>query len=397
MTIAECRLRILGLSLNDWSDQWTNRQHLLSRLGRTNTVLYSRGGWFNWDIRSDEWRQTPFAGEVTHSDNVWLDKCPHYLVRLPRFPSLETRTLALIARRWNNWLTRRGTGSRVLLLFHPQLFPYVRFVQRDILAYHAYDLFQHTPGWNERNEKLEISLLQTADIVTASSDAIADALQKKIPREIRVLPNGVDLLDFEQSSNDSRIVPADLDTIPRPRLGYVGSLAFTVDFELVAALADLRPHWNFVFIGASIGKFNADTEAAFSKCRALPNVHFLGQKHVREVAHYSMNMDVNLMLYRISSGIWTQAGYPLKLHEYLAAGKPIVSADLPSVRPFSGVVRIASGVSDWISAIQEAIATGGHSTEKERRAIAAQNTWDARVATMQTWLREHLEQNEIKK
>ena len=391
MAIEQRRLRILALSLNDWSDQWTNRQHLLSRLAHDNTVLHSKGGWFSWEMQSEAWHQAPFAGEITQANDVFLDRCPQYLVRYPRYPRMERYVLHLIARRWNKWLSHHGQGRRVLLVFHPDLFPYVQHISRDVLVYHAYDLFRHTPGWNERREMLETRLLQTADIVTASSSIIAETLQKKISKVVRVLPNGVDMRDFDPTARNAGIVPADLTGISRPRLGYVGSLVFTVDFELVAALANQKPNWNFVFIGAKAGKFDASAEAAFTKCLALTNIHFLGQKNVHEVASYTMNMDVNLMLYRISDGIWTQAGYPLKLHEYLASGKPVVSADLPSVRPFTNVVRIASSVSDWLNAIQEAIASGGTSTAEERQAVAAQNTWDVRVKTLQAWIREHLE------
>lgn len=382
--------RILALSLNDWSDQWTNRQHLLSRLAKNNTVLHSKGGWFSWDIQTRAWRQSPLTGKITQTTNVFLDCAPQYLVRFPRYPRIDRQALQFIARRWNKWLSRQGKGPRVLLIFHPDLFPYVQYIPRDILVYHAYDLFQHTPGWNEQRDTLETHLLQTADIATASSSIIAEALEKKTSRKVRVLPNGVDMHDFNREARDAGIVPTDLGAIAQPRLGYVGSLVFTVDFELVEALASRKPNWNFVFIGARAGKFDAISKAAFSKCQALPNIHFLGQKDVREVAAYSMNMDVNLMLYRISDGIWTQAGYPLKLHEYLAAGKPVVSSDLPSVRPFTNVVRIASGISDWLNAVEEAISSGGTGTIEERRATAAKNTWDVRVKTLQTWISEYL-------
>lgn len=385
-------LRILALSLNDWSDQWTNRQHLLSRLARENTVLHSKGGWFSWDLRSSAWRASPFSGQVTRANDVYLDQCPRYWVRFARFPKLEKLALSRIACRWNQWLAQHGNGPRALVVFHPDLFPYVPYIKRDILVYHAYDLFEHTPGWNARRQQLQIELLQHADLVTASSSAIAEGLQKLVARDIRVLPNGVDILDYDLSVNGIAREPEDLRAIAHPRLGYVGSLVFTVDFELVAILASRHPQWHFIFVGAKGGKPDERLVAALNRCQALPNVHFLGRKHIREVAAYSMNMDANLMLYRISDGVWTQAGYPLKLHEYLAAGKPVISADLPAVRAFAHVVRIASNPSDWENAIREALESGGTATLAERRAVAAQNTWDMRVNTLHKWICERLDQ-----
>lgn len=397
MTTADKReLRILALSLNDWSDQWTNRQHLLSRLARENTVIHSKGGWFSWDLRSSAWRASPLSGQVTRADDVYLDQCPRYWVRFAKFPKLEQLALSRIGQRWNHWLANHGRGPRALVVFHPDLFPYVPHVKRDILVYHAYDLFEHTPGWNNRRQQLQIELLRHADLVTASSSAIAENLQALVAREIRVLPNGVDILDYHLPPNGITREPEDLRTIAHPRLGYVGSLVFTVDFELVAALASRHPQWHFVFVGEKGGKLDQRLEASFNRCQDLPNVYFLGRKHIREVAAYSMNMDVNLMLYRISDAMWTQAGYPLKLHEYLAAGKPVISADLSTVRAFDHVVRIAFDIGDWENAIREALEFGGTGTPTERRAIAAQNTWDMRVKTLRTWIWEHLDRAERK-
>jgi len=56
------------------------------------------------------------------------------------------------------------------------------------------------------------------------------------------------------------------------------------------------------------------------------------------------------MCYRTDG--WAYYGYPLKLHEYLAGGKPVVGSDLPSIRVFSGVISIASTVEEWQSAIE---------------------------------------------
>jgi glycosyltransferase involved in cell wall biosynthesis len=158
-------------------------------------------------------------------------------------------------------------------------------------------------------------------------------------------------------------------------------------------LAQARPAWNFVFVGGipkGVDR-NERGEKELELCRKCPNVHFLGEKHRTEVPAYLSNMDVNLMLYRLSNETWIKAVYPLKLHEYLAVGKPIVSADLPAVREFSDVVRIATGFAEWQQAIEDALHAGGTGTESERRAIAAQNTWDARAAMLDQWLTQLLE------
>ena len=77
---------ILALAPQVWHEQWVNRQQLLSRIGRHHAVLYSTGGWFLWDRTADEWRGAAFSGRMEHTDNVWVDESPRYLMRWPKCP-----------------------------------------------------------------------------------------------------------------------------------------------------------------------------------------------------------------------------------------------------------------------------------------------------------------------
>jgi len=387
-------MRIIGLAPNAWHGQWVNRQQLLSRLGLKHRVLYSTGAWSIWDRQSIDWRRAKPLGHLHRADNVAIEEAPKFLLRWPRFPRLDQFAIRAHARRLLRHFDRAEAPPLLTLLFHPWFFPYARFLRSDLLVYHVYDLLEAAPGWDAHQEALEVALLREADLVTAVSETIAARLREKVAREIRILPNGVDLAAFDVRGTATQTIPQDLARIPRPRLGYVGSLHFQIDYGLVAMLAQARPEWNFVFVGGSPGGTDRDerAEKELKLCRSCPNVHFLGEKHRSEVPAYVSNMDVNLMLYRLSSETWIKAIYPLKLHEYLAVGKPVVSADIPAVREFSAVVRIAAGFTAWLQAIEEALHSGGIGTETERRAVAAQNSWDARAATMDKWFTQLLEE-----
>jgi glycosyltransferase involved in cell wall biosynthesis len=381
-------MRIIGLAPNKWHGQWVNRQQLLSRLGLKHCVLYSTGAWSVWDRDSVEWRESKPLGTVDHVDNVAIEEAPKFLLRWPKWPRFDHLVIRAHARRLRRQLDRGKTSPLVTLVFHPRFFPYAKFLKSDLLIYHAYDLFERTPNWDADLDALEVALLREADLVTTVSETIAERLREKVVREIRVLPNGVDLEAFHVAGRGTTTIPQDLGRIPRPRLGYVGSLHFEIDYGLVAMLAQARPKWSFVFVGGIPKGVDRDErgEKELEQCRKCPNVHFLGEKHRNEVPAYLSNMDVNLMLYRMSNETWIRAVYPLKLHEYLAVGKPIVSADIPSVREFSSVVRIAAGFAEWQQAIEDALDSRGAGTESERRVVAAQNTWDARVAMLEEWI-----------
>ena len=377
--------RLLVLAPNPWVGQWVNRQQLFSRLGRQYAVLYSTGGWFTWDLRDTDWQQSTWAGRCTRVDNVWVDESPRCLLRSPRFGIWDSLMLQLQVRRWRRLLRGMGSGPLIAHVFHPSFLPYVKWLGADRLVYHAYDLYHHTPGWTAELEAAERVLLELADLVIASSDPIALALRAKVEREVRVLPNGADIDAFTRAAALGQ-PPADLACIPHPRLGWVGSLHPQVDYGLVAQLAARRADWHFVLVGNIVPVADVRAEAEIAACRTLSNVHFLGAKPVGEVANYLVHMDANLMFYRVDERSWINAGYPLKLHEYLAAGHPVVSADLPTVRPFSHVVQIAKGADGWAQAIQDALTEGGCGSSQGRMLVAAENSWDKRVETLRDWL-----------
>ena len=378
---------LLVMAPNSWLGQWVNRQQLFSRLGRIHHVVYATNGWFTWDRGSTSWLEAPWLGSFAQHDNVWVDVSPRLLMRTPRVPLMDQVVLRLQVWRWRRFLRQRGSGPFVAYIFHPMFLPYVDLLGANHVVYHAYDLYDHTPGWNSQLEQAELKLLRTADMVIAASDQIADALRSKVAREIRVLPNGADVEAFGWALGASSPEPADLAEIPHPRLGWVGSLHPQVNYGLIADIARRRPDWHFVLVGQVVAHTDAQSDAERTDCASLSNVHFLGKKPIDDIPSYVANMDVNLMIYRLSKQSWITAGYPLKLHEYLATGLPVVSADLPSVRPFSKVVHIVDTADEWLMAIDAALPpNGGRGSRDERLAVANANSWNQRVQTLNGWL-----------
>jgi glycosyltransferase involved in cell wall biosynthesis len=376
---------VVGLSLSDWFGQWVNRQQLLSRLGRAHRVVYSTGAWTVWERGEPARRAARLGGATTLSDNVVVEQAPRILLRWPGHDLVDRVAVAMHASRLSRLARERGS-KLIAMLFHPSFYPYARSLKPDVIAYHAYDLFSATPGWTPRLQRMEDALVRDAHLVTAVSPSIVDSLRSRVDREMRLLPNGVDLDSFSRAVRDRVAAPEDLSSIPRPRIGYLGSVHPQVDYGLVAELARRRPDWHFVFVGGRIEHKHAQAESELALCRTLRNIHFLGAKPHSDVAAYAVNMDVNIMCYRLSEKAWTTAIYPLKLHEYFAAGAPIVSVDLASVREFAGAIRIATGADEWTRAIEASLAESDPELKRARRNIAAQNGWDARAAQLSRWL-----------
>lgn len=195
------------------------------------------------------------------------------------------------------------------------------------------------------------------------------------------LRNGVDLERFRGKHAE----PEDLKRIPRPRLGYVGTLSKWVDYECLLNLARANPAWNIVIIGEP---YLVEIPESF---KTLPNVHLLGPRKAWEVPAYLAHFDVGLVPYRQADGS-TADGDSMKMFEYLAAGLPVVAADFNGrlAEDFEGLVEIAQGGPRFSEAIERVLRQRQEDREEwtaRRRSFLQKNTWACRageaVALMQ--------------
>jgi hypothetical protein len=97
-------------------------------------------------------------------------------------------------------------------------------------------------------------------------------------------------------------------------------------------------------------------------------------------------MNVNTLCYRTDPGGWWTDLSPLKLHEYLAVGLPVVAAALEVLNPLRHVVAIANSQDEWIDALTHAIDGRGVGTSEQRQEVAFANRWEGIVAQVDSWL-----------
>jgi glycosyltransferase involved in cell wall biosynthesis len=124
----------------------------------------------------------------------------------------------------------------------------------------------------------------------------------------------------------------------------------------------------------------------------LPNVHFLGHKPVELLPRYIAASQVCLMPYKINE--WTRHIDPLKMYEYLAAGKPVVSTDIPSARGFAPPLHLAHDAGSFLQAVELALQQANEAQSETARRLAASNSWDHRVQQISALLEETLVRTE---
>ncbi len=185
-------------------------------------------------------------------------------------------------------------------------------------------------------------------------------------RAAHLVDHGVDAVRFAASADDTGGTPADLACLPGPRVGFVGGIDdHTFDPELFCTVAQAMPDVQFVLVGAC--------SLPDSWC-PLPNVAQLGQRPLAEVPAYAAGCDVLIMPWRQSP--WIRACNPIKLKEYLATGRPVVSTDFPELSNYRGLVDVAHTPECFVRALRRALEEPADSPRRaDRRARVTGHTW----------------------
>jgi glycosyltransferase involved in cell wall biosynthesis len=218
----------------------------------------------------------------------------------------------------------------------------------------------------------ERSLLESSGQVFIHSPALMERKGGFNPNTDFV-PNGVDYQLYATPVAE----PEDLRNIPHPRIGYVGYLKRMLDWSMLLEVSTAHPQWSFVFVGPRSS--HTDVEGLLDQMSRLKNVYFLGGKPTEQLGAYPQHFDVCIMPYHQDD--YTQCIYPLKLHEYLASGKPVISTPIRSVLEFSDVITMASNSEEWSGAIERALSAQENSPSRraERQRVAREHDWDRLV------------------
>ena len=264
-----------------------------------------------------------------------------------------------------------GMADAVIWMAGPLVAKYAEHFPTNPVVYDAVDEWTADPAQTGLRAEIRRAcelIRDRADVVFAVSPTLARSFTGARPR-VSIVPNGIDATRFE----GAHPVPDDLAGIPGPRVGYVGVLQDRVDVGLVGRLATRMPGVSFVFVGPVLD------HAHFAPVRSLPNVHFLGARRPELVPAYLSAFDACLLPHVRSE--LTENMDPLKLYEYLAAGKPVIATDVPLNQP-PGLVRVAVDAASFEQALAEALAGRWKPDEALLNTYLTEASWDARLETM---------------
>lgn len=238
-----------------------------------------------------------------------------------------------------------------------------------------FDVFQFDRRFLEVNHQ---RALKEATIVVSVARRLHDQASASRPDAL-YLPNGV---EYEHFADESIQSPDDSDIDPawqsgKPLAGYYGAIAEWFDYELLTAVARLRSDWNFLLIGPMYDNSLREQGRSLLKC---PNVRWVGQRDYRDLPAYLRLFDVAMIPFAINN--ITLATSPLKLFEYFAGGKAVVTTPMPECEAFAEV-GIARNVEEFSLALDIARARGLDPQFRERlRRLGRENSWSSRVRSV---------------
>ena len=227
--------------------------------------------------------------------------------------------------------------------------------------------------------KAEIELIKSSSVCFATSKLLCDKITK-YNSECVYLPNA---MDFDHFNIATKSIPnVELPFLKHPVIGFIGAISDWVDVDLICRLAERHPEYSVLLVGpVNSGKDKLETKS---------NIVMVGTKPYETLPSYLSNIDVCLIPFKINN--ITLASNPIKMYEYLAAGKPVVSTALPEViRNASGIVYIGKDEEDFIKKVEMAVKETEGKDETaayERVDFARKNSWESRVDVIDQLLNE---------
>lgn len=369
----------------DWGGLPSSTQHLIKQLAATRKVV-----WINsiglrrptLGLRDFKrvWHKL-LARDLSHAQEMQLTTTNNsnfhivYPFTLPAPRSTLGRWIAvqLLGAQIKPVLKKTQLQTPILWISLPTAVDMIGRLDESAVVYYCGDDFSGLAGVDHHTvAQREQQLLNKADLIIASSELLAE---RSAPSRTQLLTHGVDYSLFATPVSRA----ADLPNDGRFIAGFYGSISQWLNLQLLQKTIAQMPDWHFVFIGKAV--------IDISSLSAFKNVTLLGERPHQALPSYSQHWTAALLPFIDNAQI--RACNPLKLKEYLAAGKPIISTSFPAVQKLhqAGLVQIADSSDAMVEALRasEHLVAQPDFTPLLRKQVSA-HSWAARAKLVDNWL-----------
>jgi len=371
---------------DQWDDKWRRRQQIalrLSMLPEVEKLFYvelplSLTSLIKLIFGKADKESTQRWERVFKEGFVFTHEKVTVITPLSVFPYFTKRALKGI----NSAVVKKSIFNKLPKGFNPDIFwaslPFdalwLKYFSCYKLIYDCSEQFSEFNNWADIREKIiewDEELTKKSDQVFVQTEYLKE-IKASLNNNITVIPNAVDKNIFlpiaDGVKNDS------LKEITRPILGYVGSINYRLDIELIKGIAEERSDWSIVMVGNN----SLNVQIDWPK-----NVYFIPGMEYEKMSNIIASFDVCLLPHLANKLVDSES--PIKLFDYLASGKPIVSQDLAGVRPYKEYVYLAKNKPQFISAIEKAL-NEDNAIQAKRKVFGLTQNWDNRVKQIKEYL-----------
>ncbi len=358
---------------HDWTGDPLSKTHLMRVLAKENRIL-----WINAIANRMPTTSSKDLSRIYNKLKSFTEPIrevePNIFVLNPlAIPAYGNKTVVSLnqrslVRQVKKAMRKLGFSDVVNMVFNPAAGMIAGKLGESELIYYCVDEYTAFTGSSALKE-IEEKLFRDADLVVVSAEKLYTD-KKQFNPNTHIIRHGTDWRHFMTALDPATKVPDEIANLPGPIIGFHGLLADWVDFELIKKTAEHFKNGSVVLIG----KIAVDAEQKVKILDEVPNIHFLGRKPYAELPSYCKGFDVALNPFAINE--LTLAANPLKVREYLAAGLPVVSTDIPEVRVLDDCL-VGTSHDDFIAKIDHALA---HPKPRHEVSDAiAHESWEAKI------------------
>jgi glycosyltransferase involved in cell wall biosynthesis len=375
---------IICISWLVWDSIPLVMHEMMKRLARNNRVLFVDPpvAYSNLAIHPSLWRshwnktRLWIRGARKALENLYVYYPPPLVVQYGHLGMVDRFNQAITAHAIQKVASQLRIRRPILWIFHPYaVSPRGQFNEK-IVIYDCNDdiafFFSQMFPWKRKKlATMEEALTRHADVVFATSTNLFRTRRSQ-NANTHYCPSGVDFDNFHRALSPSISIPSDLESIPKPIIGFVGGMTNSkMNWEYIKEAACQNRARSFVFIGPCV-----DTPP--EEITRQENIFFLGSRDPESLPGYIKAFDLCIIPYKGED--FLKNCFPTKVFEYLAAGKPVLSSYIPALKECSDVVRLVDNSRAFTANIEVMINCGKQEAFVDKCvSVARGRTWENRV------------------
>jgi glycosyltransferase involved in cell wall biosynthesis len=365
---------IICLSTHYWDERRFRKQEFMTRFARANRLLYVEPSFSmarpsEVHLRKVATNRYLLSRRESRDGDIDLLKPPRGLPKWTN-PHIERLNYRWYGRIVGRAARRLGFRDAIAWVYRPAYYHALGAIPHRWLVFDLVDDLSAYGGGHWDHIEYEIrKLVEETDLLVVTAKTLLERYGSSTARTVHV-SNGFDAELFSPERVGAQ-VPSFLTGIPRPILGFSGTLFSFLDFDLLEQVARAHHDKSLVLLGP----VEASVRQAVARLRQLPNVVHIGAQPQSEIPAYLGAFDVCLNPFR--RGRVADSVSPLKVYEYLAMGRPVISTPMKAIEMegIAGAIVFADSPTEFCERIDGCLGQESHSAFQLRRDAVAPYSW----------------------